>query len=89
MSGICTRRAGGIYDSTRLRTVYMYDIGNRNAHLYTTVRIFGTTVPCFKPKFGIVLAHEFAYGFIAAKVTLNLLYEKCEIDIGQQYGMDN
>jgi hypothetical protein len=39
-------------DSTRLRTVYVYVIGNRNAHLYTTARIFGTTIACSKPKFG-------------------------------------
>ena len=59
-------------DSTRLRTVYMYDIGNRNAHLYTAARIFGTTMPCFKPKFGTVLVHEFAYGCIAAMVALHV-----------------
>jgi hypothetical protein len=64
MSDICTRRAGSIYDSTRLRTVYVYVIGDRNAHLYTAAGIFGTTVPCFKPKIGLEgSAHEFAYGF--------------------------
>jgi hypothetical protein len=40
-------------DSTRLRwpIVCTYVIGDRNAHLYTRARIFGTTIACSKPKF--------------------------------------
>ena len=39
-------RSRGVYrDSTQLRKVDVYDIGNRNAHLYTAAGIFGTTIP--------------------------------------------